>query len=701
MLYTSVARDRSVYVVPYSLNTEITFDTHNILQFDTVNFDEFYVASTNTVRGDINADTDFNRNTIRKYTKSTDTWITLLDIDTGQPQFAHPFDFLDHIENYVDNRKSLRVIEHNNEKLIFYRKATDSQASISFLNETDDTITDVRSESLSAEENGVAYSMDFALDERSDGIHVYSFVVRYSLTEATLKVFRERVEPSGSETEIFTETFSRSGTVEFPISVSSVILADDRSKFYFALDYSHEDEEIVGKAELCSLPKAGGTRTVIKEYSDSLLGPRSPVEMDSKYFCLEGGWARLPRSNTDSPRDEKHFPNYGGNLVEISSADEIVEHGIIWRSATKKDSPDPDGEMPYYDGWGLHNAIVSNMVKDSNSNLHFIAGYGLSLRIVQNVSVTPRYEPIPDISNFVWIQYGNDLATKIPSFPTQGSNTWELIQQLGLVMLWEVGFIPNPTKLNQAISDFSFTEFQAGASLFFRPKTILPGSLENAISSSGSSFNITTSNLGTDTERTEFPDPPSGEKNYVLIDQEVFGYTSVSESGDQIVLSGITRAEMKSTASSHPAESGVYFIDFFCSGEFGTTLESIENRELDFINLFNKIEVGFGGEIHTEIDQNSIDENRGEFTFPVRAGDLLTDREQVWASLLAKSYLGELKDLKELITCILVFSPQLNPGQLMVVYQEDILGIGFKPFRILNVSHAVPSYKTQVLAREI
>ena len=56
----------------------------------------------------------------------------------------------------------------------------------------------------------------------SDGIHVYSFVVKYSSTEATLKVFRERVEPSGTETEIFTETFTVTG--DYPISVSDVIL---------------------------------------------------------------------------------------------------------------------------------------------------------------------------------------------------------------------------------------------------------------------------------------------------------------------------------------------------------------------------------------------------------------------------------------------------------------------------------------------
>ena len=54
----------------------------------------------------------------------------------------------------------------------------------------------------------------------------------------TLKVYRKRVEPSGTQTEIYSETFTETTAEEdYPVSVSSVILADDRSKFYFVLDY--------------------------------------------------------------------------------------------------------------------------------------------------------------------------------------------------------------------------------------------------------------------------------------------------------------------------------------------------------------------------------------------------------------------------------------------------------------------------------
>ena len=56
---------------------------------------------------------------------------------------------------------------------------------------------------------------------------------------------------------------------------------------------------------------------------------------------------------------------------------------------------------------------------------------------------------IPDATNFVWMQWGQDLATKIPSFPTTDrTRSWDLIQQLVEVMGWEVGFGPGMNKVD-------------------------------------------------------------------------------------------------------------------------------------------------------------------------------------------------------------------------------------------------------------
>ena len=476
----------------YSLSQSANYHSFTPYQFATHDFNSFYVLTTNTLRGDITQDTAFNRNRVQKYVLSTNTWTTILSPEKGYPQLAQPYDLTNDIGIYADNRKNFAVIRRNNKTLIFFRDAQASSAGISYFNETDNTVTNVHTESWTGSSNqGLPYSMDFALDERSDGIYVYTFVAKYVLTDstftsATLKVYRERVEPSAAQSEIFSETFTgTSDTDEYPISVSDIILADDRSKFYFVLEYHSESATEAGKSELCEIAKSGsGSRTVLKTYNNPLLGARSPAKMGSRYFYLEGQWVRLT-SDDDAIPDKNYYPDSGGHLIEINADNSIIDHGIVWRSRTKLDSPNPDPEDPQYDGWGLHNAVISNMVADNRDNLRFIAGYGLPYQINNNLPTADITGAIPDESNFVWVQWGQDLSTKIPSFPTNGRRGWELIQQLAQLMNWEIGFGPAMGKVDAVqAAEASITDWSANASFFFRPSTILPAKLRTAITAS-------------------------------------------------------------------------------------------------------------------------------------------------------------------------------------------------------------------------
>ena len=81
---------------------------------------------------------------------------------------------------------------------------------------------------------------------------------------------------------------------------------------------------------------------------------------------------------------------------------------------------------------------------------------------------------------------------------------------------------------------------------------------------------------------------------------------------------------------------------------------------------------------------------------------LLSRQDQAWAQLIGDTYLDELSDLKEVLQATLVFSPQLQPGQLLVVYQLDRVRIEFKLFRLLQVQHHThPRWQTGVTALEI
>lgn len=708
-LYTHLSDSRSISV--FSIVADLNYHSFVPYQFDFYDSRYVYVLSTNTFTGDVLVDTTFNRVRIYKYDRDQDLWIILLDPDKGQPQLAAPYDFINENKILADNRKNFQVIRRNNKTLMFYRRVQAGSASIAMYNETDDAITNIYTEAFSGDNRGLPYSMDFWVDQRAASLHVYTFVVNYTFSggnfsSATLKVYRKQVQPLGTQAEIFSETFSAtSGDDLYPVSVSDLILADDRTKWYFTLDYQSE-ADAHGKAELCELPKDEGTRVVRKTYTNPLLGPRSPARVGNRYFYLEGGWVRMPKSDPSDdtlPADERHYPNEGGHLIEIESNGDITDHGIVWRSRSKLDSPDPDPENAQYDGWGLHNAVVSNMVADNRENLRFVAGYGLPYRINNNLPTAEITGAIPDETNFNWIQFGQDLSTKIASFPTSGRRGWELIQQLAQLMNWEIGFGPNARKVdaiqatNPSISDWS-----ANASFFFRPRTILPAKLRTAITVPRTPTTIEINDSGLPAEISEFPVPPVGGQYAVVIGKEMFTYTGVNPNSQGRVLAGVQRGRNGSTAAAHSVDAAVYFVDYFASGEVGTTLVAIQNRSLDFVNLKNDVSVGFGDTAYNAKDQVSIDEN-GEKTFNLGTSQpLLSRQDQVWAQLIGDIYLKELKDIKEVIQFTLVFSPMLQPGQLVVAYQMDRVRIEFKLFRLLQMQHhTFPRWQTQVTALEI
>ena len=112
-------------------------------------------------------------------------------------------------------------------------------------------------------------------------------------------------------TTVYYQGFHSSLTT-YPISISGVVLAND--KLYFVLDYRSEGTTVAGKAELCVIPKAGGTRTVLKTYDDPLLGPRSPAVIGTSIYYLEGGSIR--RTGTTDANDLYYYPNEGGKLID-------------------------------------------------------------------------------------------------------------------------------------------------------------------------------------------------------------------------------------------------------------------------------------------------------------------------------------------------------------------------------------------------
>ena len=338
---------------------------------------------------------------------------------------------------------------------------------------------------------------------------------------------------------------------------------------------------------------------------------------------------------------------------------------------------------------------------DSRGNLHFVAGYGSPYNISENLPFSSNREPVPALSNYHWLQWGKDLSTKIASFPTTDIKAWGLIEQLAQLMGWEIGFGPGVRKVDAIqAAHSSISDWGANASFFFRPRTILPAHLRTALSGSGNPSAIALNDMGLPAEASEFPVPQAGERYAVIIDKELFTYTNVTPDSQGRRLTGVRRAQNGSTAAAHSVDAAVYFVDYFASGELGTTLVSIQNKSVDFVNLRNDVNVNYGGAVYPTKNQRSVDEN-GEFTFDLQ-NSLLSKYDQAWAELIGDTYLDELSDLKELLQATLVFSPSLQPGQLVVVYQLDRVRIEFKLFRLLQAQHHThPRWQTGATALEI
>ena len=186
----------------------------------------------------------------------------------------------------------------------------------------------------------------------------------------------------------------------------------------------------------------------------------------------------------------------------------------------------------------------------------------------------------------------------------------------------------------------------------------------------------------------------------MIVDREMFTYTGVTPDAMGRTLTGVSRAQNGSVVAAHSIDAAVYFVDYFASGEQGTTLVSITNRSLDFVNLKNNVNVGFGDTAYNTKKQRSIDEH-GEFTFNLGTS-LLSRQDKTWAELIGDTYLDELSDLKEVLQFTLVFSPTLQPGQLVVLYQLNRVRIEFKLFKLVQVQHHThPRWQTSVTALEI
>ncbi|MDE0638152.1 MAG: hypothetical protein OXI43_20115 [Candidatus Poribacteria bacterium] len=341
------------------------------------------------------------------------------------------------------------------------------------------------------------YSIDFAIKDNE--IYVF-YCLRHLDMDSHFRVMKHNIsgtafvpdvgfdpdtdlQNAGSWEDVFFKIWGNTERSR-PAMVSDVVVRDDsgRLKFYFVLTYSRRVTRR-GYAELCKLDFGSDTPSfpitdtsssglsVLKRYEDMLFSARSLVvhEDDNIYF-VEGQWVSGLSDVTDYPTFDDC-----GHLFRLDLMDTIWDLGPAWRSHRDASKV----------GRGMHTAFASNIhpaqVDDSKfteGTLHFISGYGLSARYPSSddrsegrgsVQTNTLSREVKRQDNWVWLQYGKKLSTKVPVFPTNGKYVWPLIEELARIVDYEVGWVPGDREI-EAFDRDDLT-LRSRSYLFFRPRS--------------------------------------------------------------------------------------------------------------------------------------------------------------------------------------------------------------------------------------
>ena len=316
-------------------------------------------------------------------------------------------------------------------------------------------------------------SWDFVIDEENDKLYTFH-CNRPSGVASYMQI--DRYDISGGakihETQIIRESFPHSVGWESAM-VSDVAFWN--STLYFVLTFSR-DVVGAGFSELSKLLLVSNpTREVLKRYGNSLFSARGLVVhkdvfldggVDNAVFFVEGTWL----SGLEGVGNFT-YPTFAdaGHLYSINSSGALRDRGPVWRTSRRTD------------GLGQYTSFCSNLLSvESQSGkdvLHLVAGYGLlanpagynsSQGTIHSTDVL--YPEVRDLDNFMWLQYGQELVTKLSVFPTNGSTVWSLLEQLAIICDFEVGFTSGQDELeDSSIEDLNAVDDAVGY-LFFRPR---------------------------------------------------------------------------------------------------------------------------------------------------------------------------------------------------------------------------------------
>lgn len=420
------------------------------------------------------------------------------------------------------------------------------------------------------------------------------------------------------------------------------------------------DEDRMAHAELVRIDKRDNSVAIVKAYDYITTAGRSFTEHKNELHLLEGShYMYLGNDDIDTivvAGDDgvnKRVRTYAwkdnvGNIVRISGTMPI-EVGRTWRSAFV--NPDEE-EAPRDEHYGVHGGTASPMISKDDV-LHFVAGYGNL-----NDNITDIEHAVSDYDNWQSIQIGTKLNLRVPLLETNDRTGWEIMQDVA--------------KITDSVIGFDVDRF------FSEPHDPASALLNGAIDASANSASIDNAN------RDMLP--TSG---LALVGNELIRYT---RSGAGLTLT--ERGVMPTTAAAHADNAKVLFVDYIIDINQDTPESPIDNVTYvnDIDQIFNKIIVKYG---ESEATPPAIDPlSMAQYGEQLLEVETILDRHQSeWAELHSERLLERFKDIKQIITLDVRYSPHIKVTDIVylsIPYRAHIQ----KACEVLEFNHSIERTET-------
>lgn len=422
----------------------------------------------------------------------------------------------------------------------------------------------------------------------------------------------------------------------------SAILGDSYRAILFELNLNTCNPKIIKSYTSSGLLTTG--RSLVIDYE---------VASNKKLYWFEGSHYLYQVTGLDQSIRHKT-----GHVFSVSipfqSADDIVDHGLNWRSGDVNDIKQNEA---YY---GKHEGTASPMVVE-DSTLYLSSGFSI-LRTVDPETTDTNTSDVTRTDNWLWLQYKKQLNQRVPILLTNNKKGFNVIKELASLTNCFIGFDKG--------------------TFFYKTRKLHIGTFRSSLNASPSSLELEYTN---DNPNREFP-----ESGYLLLykenttdlgpgitDLEVVSYNAAknTEGEDQFTLIKRGLSGTKVIYHNVPVETPrkIIYLNHILTLNQSTLQKPINefNIRSDSTQLYNQIRITYGENQDLEYyieDLDSVEENGGN-EFEIQ---LPLDRHQRrWVEHLANDYLQRYKNMQYLIELHLKPTFYMSLGDVVYLDQKE------------------------------